>query len=66
VNAFDAKGHTALVLAIQHGRLEIVRALLAHGADPNLPDSQGVTPRHAARIRNSLEITYALEHNGRL
>jgi ankyrin repeat protein len=61
VNAFDAKGHTALILAIHHGRLDAVKLLLAHGANPNKPDAHGVTPMSAAYSRGSFEITQALQ-----
>jgi ankyrin repeat protein len=65
VDAFDENGETALVLAIQHSHVEAVRALLAHGANPNTPDSHGLTPIRAARIRDNFAIKTALEHNGK-
>jgi ankyrin repeat protein len=65
VNALDADGQTALILAIQHNHVEIVRALLAHGANPNTANSRGFTPLRAARARNNLAILTALESNGR-
>jgi ankyrin repeat protein len=65
VNAFDANGQTALILAIQNNHLAIVRALLAHGANPNTADSRGFTPLRAARIRANFAILNALERNGR-
>jgi RNA polymerase sigma factor (sigma-70 family) len=65
VNAFDADGETALILAIQHNHVDIVRALLAHGANPNMADSRGFTPLRAARARANLAILTALENNGR-
>lgn len=39
VNALDAHSWTALQLALLHGNEEIIRLLLAHGADPNFSDS---------------------------
>jgi len=51
VNALNAKGQTALILAIQNNHVDIVRALLTHGANPNAADSRGFTPLRAARIR---------------
>ncbi|XP_078280021.1 KN motif and ankyrin repeat domain-containing protein 3 [Rhinoraja longicauda] len=36
-------GQTALMLAVSHGRIEMVRALLACGADVNCPDKEGST-----------------------
>jgi ankyrin repeat protein len=65
VNALDANGQTALILAIQHNHVDIVRALLTHGANPNTADSRGFTPLRAARTRGNLAILAALERNGR-
>uniref|UniRef100_A0A8C6V8F8 Uncharacterized protein n=1 Tax=Naja naja TaxID=35670 RepID=A0A8C6V8F8_NAJNA len=36
-------GQTALMLAVSHGRQEMVEALLACGADANLQDEEGST-----------------------
>ena len=58
VNHVNRLGWTALMeTAMKHGRgpvhLEITRLLLAAGANPNLPDHQGVTPlAHAERAGN--------------
>jgi ankyrin repeat protein len=65
VNSLSPSGESALILAIQHTRLDAVRALLAHGANPNAPDSRGLTPIRAARVRNSYPITQALQHSGK-
>jgi ankyrin repeat protein len=65
VNSRDANGHTALILAIQHNRVAIVRELLAHGANPNTADSHGNTPAKAARIRDSWAIIMELERSVR-
>jgi len=65
VNALNADGQTALILAIQNNHLDVVRALLAHGANPNTPNSRGITPLRAARARANLAILTALESNGR-
>ncbi len=49
VNAREgSKRCTALHMAARRGNVEIARALLQAGADPTLPDSQGVTPRRRA------------------
>jgi ankyrin repeat protein len=64
-NALNADGQTALILAIQNNHVEVVRALLAHGANPNTPNSRGITPLRAARARANLAILTALESNGR-
>ena len=62
VNARDADGHTALVLAIQHDHAAIVRELLTHGADVKTADSRGYTPLKAARIRGNLAVITALKN----
>ena len=41
-------GTTALIRAAKTGDVEATRLLLAHGADPNLPNSAGLSPLHAA------------------
>jgi ankyrin repeat protein len=40
-----AAGYTALHAAVLRGRLELVNALLAHGANPNLPITKGTPVR---------------------
>jgi hypothetical protein len=47
--AKDAKGETPLHHAAQHGDLEVIKLLLAHGADPNAKTPVGATPLHVAR-----------------
>ena len=44
VNASNAYGTTALMLAAANGRLRMVRALLKHGADPNALRNDKFTP----------------------
>ena len=61
VNTLDSKGRSPLVMAISRGHAEIVKALLAHGADPTKADGHGVTPKAAAYSRGNFEITKALE-----
>jgi ankyrin repeat protein len=65
VNSVGPEGETALILAIQHDRVEVVRALLTHGANPNTPDARGLTPIRAARVRNNYSVLQALQHAGR-
>ncbi len=65
VNALDSKGRSPLILAISRGHVEIVKVLLAHGADPAKADGHGVTPKAAAYSRGSFEITKALERAGK-
>jgi hypothetical protein len=47
--AKDAKGETPLHHAARHGDLEVLKLLLAHGADPNARTPVGATPLHVAR-----------------
>jgi DNA-directed RNA polymerase specialized sigma24 family protein len=61
VNSLDAKGHTALVL--MNGHVGIIRALLAHGANPNTPDSRGTTPLRAAYDRGNSDIVLLLQRH---
>ena len=65
LNSVGPEGETALILAIQHDRVDAVRALLAHGANPNTPDARGLTPIRAARVRNNYNVLQALQRTGR-
>lgn len=49
-------GATPLLRAAKAGDVEAVRVLLQHGANPNLPNIQGVTPLMAAAGQGSNEI----------
>jgi hypothetical protein len=40
----DADGRTALALAVLRGNVPLVKWLLAHGAQPQVPDRFGQTP----------------------
>jgi DNA-directed RNA polymerase specialized sigma24 family protein len=59
----DAKGHTALIIAIMNGHVGTIRALLAHGANPNTPDSRGATPLRAAYDRGNSDIVLLLQRH---
>lgn len=51
INAPDSAGRTALVLAVIQGHSELVRRLLALGANPALADSEGLDAlAHARRL----------------
>ncbi len=51
LNAPDGAGRTALVLAVIHGHSELVRRLLALGANPALADREGLDAlQHARRL----------------
>ena len=61
VNSLDQKGHTALILAINRGHIDVVKALLAHGADASKVDGHGMSPKAAAHARGSFEIQAAID-----
>ncbi len=64
LDARDAGGRTALMLAVLHGHQEAVNALLAAGADPNAADANGTTPLQAALAGGHSAIAVALEQSG--
>jgi len=64
IDARDASGRTALMLATLHGRTGAVERLLAHGADPNAADADGTTPLQAAMTGNQPAIVAALRSAG--
>ena len=64
IDARDANGRTALMLAALHGRGEAVDELLTAGADPNAADVQGVTPLQAALNGEQTDIAAALRRAG--
>jgi Ankyrin repeats (3 copies) len=64
LNARDAQGRTALLLATVNGHANAVAALLAYGADPRIADIQGVTPLAAARSAGNTEIVAILARYG--
>ncbi len=64
VDARDAQGRTALMLAVLQGRLDSVVSLLRRGADPNAADLAGLTPLQAALANQKTEIADALRGAG--
>jgi hypothetical protein len=64
IDARDESGRTALMLATLHGQARAVDVLLAHGADPNAADAQGVTPLQAAIAGDRPAIAAALRRAG--
>uniref|UniRef100_A0A8B9GF22 KN motif and ankyrin repeat domains 1 n=1 Tax=Amazona collaria TaxID=241587 RepID=A0A8B9GF22_9PSIT len=53
-------GQTALMLAVSHGRIDMVRALLACGADVNIQDDEGSTALMCASEHGHVEIVKLL------
>ena len=61
--SLESAGH-ALQGATSYGRLEMVKWLLSHGADPNIPDYQNKTPLAIAKTNQYSEIASILEAAG--
>jgi hypothetical protein len=64
IDARDARGRTALMLAILHGHASAVEVLLARGADPNAADTRGTTPLQSAVAGGQPAIISLLQHAG--
>jgi hypothetical protein len=64
LNARDALGRTALMIATVHGQSEAAAALLAYGADPNAADLTGRTPLQVARAAGNTALIATLERYG--
>lgn len=57
---FLQAGQTGLMLAVSHGRMDMVQALLAHGADVNIQDDEGSTALMCASEHGHVEIVKLL------
>jgi hypothetical protein len=64
IDARDANGRSALMLAVLHNQKEAVTSLLAAGADPNAADTAKTTPLAAAIAAARPEIATALRRAG--
>jgi hypothetical protein len=64
VDARDAEGRTALMLATLHGHSQAVAVLLDYGADPNIADASGESPLDAALAADESEIIATLMRHG--
>ena len=66
-NTRDERGGTALHDAVWSGKTDLVRVLLDHGADPNIPHVEGLsTPLHYAAIMGRAGIAAMLLDHGAL
>ena len=64
VNARDSQGRTALMLAAAIGQVNAVKELLAHHANPNIANANGVTPLRAAITNGQSRIVVILRQAG--
>jgi len=66
VNSLDQGGQSALILACQNPRTnpEVVKALLAAGANVNLRSRNGYTALTWANTRNNTEVSRILRRAG--
>lgn len=63
VDIRNEHGDSLLMLAVTNGHLEAARALLAQGADPELPNGRGESPiQIASRRDDDLMVVLLLEH----
>jgi len=59
--ARNVNGSTALHYAASAGRVENIKLLLAHGADPKVADKKGETPRRQAKLQGYADIEELLK-----
>ena len=64
INARNEHGMTALMRAAYHGRVEMVRVLLEHGADPNATRNDNFTALSLAAFFGHAEIVEVLMGHG--
>ena len=64
INARNEHGMTALMRAAYHGRVEMVRVLLQHGADPNVTRNDNFTALSLAAFFGHAEIVEILMGHG--
>jgi hypothetical protein len=58
MNLVDPDGTTALTLAILNGHFDAAVALLEKGANPNIPDRNGMTALYAAVDMNTIQTVW--------
>jgi hypothetical protein len=55
VDAAGPNGKTALMIAAMFNRVEMMRQLIGHGADPRAADAAGIPVREAAAKMGAVE-----------
>jgi ankyrin repeat protein len=63
VNAKDADGRTALMLAAERGDVEIVQALLQKGASTDIKNRDGKTAATIAEVNGHVEVARLLRES---
>ncbi len=64
VNAKGKNGQTALMVAANWGKLDVVKCLVEHGADLEAKDKYGNTALFGAAINGQLDVVKCLAKNG--
>lgn len=64
VNALNMEGRSPLHEAIRAGKVEVVRKMIAAGANLNLPDNRKTTPLHEAVLAGNTKMTLLLMEAG--
>lgn len=64
INSLDKDGCTALFLACQNNHLEVVQLLLDYGANPTIPNKNGITPYTIALRLQHYPILRVLRNSG--
>ena len=63
VDSFDIYGNTALSYSVEEENLEIVKFLISKGANPYLPDNEGISSFHKAKMKPEiLKVLKQSEH----
>ncbi|KFZ13925.1 hypothetical protein V502_06373 [Pseudogymnoascus sp. VKM F-4520 (FW-2644)] len=63
-NMTNEKGDSLVMLAAYHGHSQLVRLLIAHGANPNSLNDRGQSPLAGAVFKNESEVVKALLEGG--
>ena len=64
INIKDATGKTALHMASRWGKYKCAAFLLAHKADPNIPDDRGMLPIYEAAYGGHMQTVALLQKCG--